>query len=136
MMYKILHLTKKENCDILIALLQEEKAYLEYRKQGLMMLDKSSEGDAAEIEAALQMKIIQMTAKQNYIDSLPDGKEKDAAIRDFKKLDYEKSSLVARLNAHGEIPFMQREYNIGCIEKRLEENAFFTQAVAERRNAI
>ena len=136
MEFKFTRLTKREDCDQLIAVTEKEKAILVYRREGLLMQEDNGDDVSAEIEAALQNKIIEVTNQQSLVESLPDGNKKDEAIVKFKKLDYEKSVLESRQKKNGVVSLISNEYIIDAIERRIAGAESFIAAVKTRMNEL
>ena len=136
MTFKFTHLTKKEECDQLISVTQKEKAILVYRKEGLMMKDAASDGAVAEVQAELQAKIAEVAAQQAFVDTMPDGIKKDAAILKLKRLDLQKLVLEARQKSRGAVSIIENEYDIDAMERRIAGAESFIEAVTNRKNEL
>jgi hypothetical protein len=136
MEFKFLHLTKKEECDQLITVTEKEKAILVYRRQGLMMKDADSAGAVAEIQAELLAKIAEVAANQAFVDTMPDGAKKDAAILKLKKLTLQKDVLEARQKSRGAVSILENEYDIDAMERRIAGAESFIEAVTNRKNEL
>ena len=135
-MYNITLLTKKEDCDSLLDIANEEKASLAFRKISLERHKEVSTGSSEDLEAELASIIAQMAASQTIINTLPDGDTKTKEITRLKGLDYRKDILTGRKNRHGVVAVLETEYEISRVEKDLIETDVFIAAVTERKNAL
>ena len=117
MEYSTLLLKTKDDCNAVLAIANEDKAALEFRKVSLERHKVTSSGSSITIETDLQTIQAQITVSESIIASIPDGDTKDKEITKLKGLDYRKSVLTQRKKSHGVIAVLQTEYDIDTVEK-------------------
>ena len=135
-MYSILLLTKKDDCNTMLDIANEEKATLEFRKVSLERHKATSSGSSIDLEAELAGIIAQMAASQTIINTIPDGDTKTKEITKLKGLDYRKDVLTQRKARHGILAVLETEYDIARVEKDIVETDVFIAAITERLNAL
>lgn len=69
-------------------------------------------------------------------DSLPEGSTKVETGRRILNMAHAKALLEDRKADYGVLVLMQKQYNIQCINRRIEETDSYIQAITEHRNAI
>ena len=136
MTYTTTLLTKREDCNVLLDIANEEKASLEFRKVSLERHKEISSGSSMSLEAELASTIAQMAACQTIINSLPDGDTKSKEITKLKGLDYRKDILTQRKNRYGIVAVLETEYDISRVINDIAETDGFIAAVTERLNAL
>jgi hypothetical protein len=136
MNYTVTLLTTVPDCQALINIASAEKEALGYRKTGMERQKQSATLNAAEIETELASVNAEMAALQTVLDSLPDGPTRVETFRKFKKAEYKKFLLEQRKENYGVLSLLEKEYDIACIEKDIEETDAFITAVTNRMDSL
>lgn len=136
MNYTVSLLTTVPDCQALIAIANAEKDALSYRKTGLQRQRHTATLSAAEIEAELASVNAEIYALQAVISNLPEGPTKVETVRKLKKAEYKKFLLEGRKGNYGVLSLLEKEYDIACIEKDIEEADAFITAITTRMNQI
>ncbi len=135
-MYSVNLLQTKADCDALITIATKDKDNLEFRKESLERQSATATETAVEIQAELEAINAQLSYLDGIIASLPDGKLKEENVAKWRKADYRKFLLTNRKNNYGVVAAIDKEYDIGCIQKSIEETDNFIAAITERKNAL
>lgn len=136
MNYTVSLLTTEADCQALIDIAQSEKDGLNYRKTGLQRQRQTATLTSAEIESELASVIIEIDALQSVLNSLPEGPTKAETLRKYKKAEYKKFLLEQRKGNYGVMSLLEKEYDIACIEKDIEEADAFITAVTDRMHNL
>ena len=136
MLYNLTLVTKKDDCDALLAIAAEDKASLEFRKTSLERHRVTSSGSTVDLDVELQTVEAAISVSESIIAGIPDGDTKNKEIIKLKGLDYRKAVLTQRKSKHGVVALMETDYDIGCCEKEIEETDAFIAAINERKNAL
>lgn len=129
-------LTNKPDCEALISITTQDKEVLSHRKKGLELNRSSSEKNAVDVDAELISVTAQIDAWQTIMNGLPDGPVKDEMEIKFKRLDLKKSTLEKRKESYGVLALLEKEYDIACLGKDIEEADAFIAAVTGRMNSL
>jgi len=136
MIYSVSLLTTKPDCQALIDIAASEKEGLAYRKTGLERQHESAGTTSTQIETDLATVVAEMGALETVMASLPEGPTKTEALRKYKKAEYKKFLLEQRKGNYGVLALLEKEYDIACIEKDIEEADAFIAAVTARMNSL
>ena len=136
MEYKFTILKTKEDCDTVISIAKKEKSDLEFRMEALERQSVSSTETAAEIQIELDLLNTELSYLDSIIASLPEGKLKAENFAKWKKADYRKFLLTNRKNSYGVIAAMDKQYDICCIEKQIEETDNYISLVVAHRDGL
>lgn len=136
MNYTVSLLTTEADCQALIDIAQSEKDGLNYRKTGLQRQRQTATLTSAEIETELASVNAELNALQPVMNSLPDGPTKTEALRKYKKAEYKKFLLEQRKENYGVMSLLEKEYDIACIEKDIEEADAFIAALKDRMDSL
>ncbi len=136
MNYTVSLLTTVPDCQALLDIAHAEKESLSYRKTGLERQRQTATITSAEIEAELASVHVEILALQTVISNLPDGPTKVETIRKLKKAEYKKFLLEQRKGNYGVLSLLEKEYDIACVEKGIEEADAFITAITTRMNQI
>lgn len=136
MNYTVSLLTTEADCQALIDIAQSEKDGLNYRKTGLQRQRQTATLTSAEIESELASVIVEIDALQSVMNSLPEGPTKAETLRKYKKAEYKKFLLEQRKGNYGVMSLLEKEYDIACIEKDIEEADAFITAVTDRMHNL
>lgn len=136
MNYTVSLLTTEADCQALIDIAQSEKDGLNYRKTGLQRQRQTATLTSAEIETELASVIVEIDALQSVMNSLPEGPTKAETLRKYKKAEYKKFLLEQRKGNYGVMSLLEKEYDIACIEKDIEEADAFITAVTDRMHNL
>jgi hypothetical protein len=97
---------------------------------------QSATFNTAEIETELETVNAEIGALQAVYNSLPDGATKQETFRKLKKAEYKKFLLEQRRENYGVMSLLEKEYDIACIEKDIEEADVFITALENRMNSL
>ena len=136
MEYTFTILKTKEDCDTVISIAKKEKSDLEFRKEALGRQSVSSAETATEIQVELDLLNTELSYLDSIIASLPEGKLKEENFAKWKKADYRKFLLTNRKHSYGVIAAMDKQYDIGCIEKQIEETDNYISLGTARKNEL
>ena len=136
MNYTVSLLTTEADCQALIDIAQSEKDGLNYRKTGLQRQRQTATLTSAEIETELASVNAELNALQPVMNSLPDGPTKTEALRKYQKAEYKKFLLEQRKENYGVMSLLEKEYDIACIEKDIEEADAFIAALKDRMDSL
>jgi hypothetical protein len=136
MNYSVSLLTTKPDCEALIEIATSEKEGLAYRKTGLERQHQSATLTSAEIESELASVNAEIGALETIMNSLPEGPTKTETFRKLKKAEYKKFLLEQRKGNYGVVSLLEKEYDIACIEKDIEEADAFILALKDRMNSL
>ena len=120
MNYSFTLLKSKFDCETLINIAKQEKEDLEFRKLSLERKRKTSTSTSIEVETELQSVNAEIAALESVITGLPDGSTKDDIILKKKKLEFKVLLLTERKNNYGIVSLIDKEFDIGRIEKEIE----------------
>ena len=136
MNYTVSLLKSKADCQALINLTTEDKTGLDYRKTGITRQRESAEKNSVDIEAELASAIAEVNGLQVVLDNLPEGNVKEDMLVKFKKADLRRIMLEKRKENYGVLSILNKEYDIACIEKDIEEADLFIEALTRRMNEL
>ncbi len=136
MEYTVSLLTTAADCQALINLANQEKEILDHRRVGMEIQRKSSATNSVSIEAELAAVTAEIDAYNSVIASLPDGPVKEENRRKLIKSEYKKFLLEQRRENYGVLAVLEKEYDIACLEKDLEETDAFIAALQAQMNTF
>jgi hypothetical protein len=136
MNYSLSLLATKPDCQSLIDIAISEKESLAYRKTGLDRQRQNVSLTSVEIETELASVNAELSALQTVIDNLPDGPTKQEVLVKFRKAEYKKFLLEQRKGNYGVLSVLEKEYDISCTEKNIDETDLFIQAVTTHMNSL
>lgn len=127
---------KRPDCEALITIVNQEKEDLGFRKQSLERQRKSTTKNSIVVETELQSVNAEIAAYDSIIAGLPDGRNKEDAIFKKQKLEYKRLLLTKSKNSYGIVSLVEKEFDIGCIDKQIEEADAFITAITEYMNSL
>jgi hypothetical protein len=136
MNYSLTLLATKPDCQSLIDIAVSEKESLAYRKTGLDRQRQNVSLTSVEIETELASVNAELAALQTVVDNLPDGPTKQDILVKVRKAEYKKFQLEQRKGNYGVLSVLEKEYDISCIEKNIDETDLFIQAVTTHMNSL
>lgn len=136
MNYSTSLLKTKDDCNMLLATANEEKATLAFRKLTLERHKVTSSGSSLSIETDLQTLQAQIIVSESIIASIADGEVKNKEAIKLMGLNYRKAILTERKNSHGVVAVLQTEYDIDCVEKDMAATDSFIETVNTRLNEL
>ena len=134
--YTVSMLTTQPDCQALIDIATSEKDSLVYRKTGLDRKRQTVTVTSSEIETELATVNAEISALQTVVDNLPDGSIKQDTLVKLKKAEYKKFLLEERKGNYGVLSVLEKEYDISCLEKDIDETDKFIRDVTERMNSL
>jgi hypothetical protein len=129
MNYNFTLIKAKTDCDILINMANQTKEDLEFRKLSMERQRKSATSTSIETETELISLNAEIEGLESVIAGLPEGDTKKETIFKKKKLEYKAMLLTERKSNYGVVSLIDKEFDIGCIEKQLDEANSFIEAV-------
>ena len=129
-------LVTKEDCNTLLAIANDEKETLAFRKVSLERHRVTSSGSSISIETDLQMIQAQINVSESIIANIPDGELKNKEKTRLLGYIHRKAVLTDRKNSHGVIAVLQTEYEIDCVEKQIASTDSFIETVKNRLNEL
>ncbi len=136
MNYSFTLIKSKADCQSLINIATQGKEDLEFRKLSLERQRRNATMTSIEVETELQSVNAEIAALESVIAGLPEGATKEETIFKKKKLEYKSLLLTERKNNYGVVSLIDKEFDIGCIEKQIEESDVFIAAVTEHMNSL
>ena len=136
MNYSFTLLSSKEDCDAMISIANKNKAALEYKKITLQHKKQITSGNAIGIETDLQAVNAEIAALETVIANLADGDAKKEYQSRKIKLEFKKFTLTENKESYGVLSLLDTEFDIGCIDKDIEETDAFIAGVNDRKTAL
>jgi hypothetical protein len=136
MTYNFTFIKSKLDCETLINIATQAKEDLEFRKLSLERQRKTTTMTSVEVETEIQSVTAEIAGLETYIATLPEGKSKEESVFKRKKLEYKLLLLSQRKNNYGVVALIEKEFDIGCIDKQLEETSSFINAVTQYMNSL
>ena len=136
MTYSLEQITTAADCDALLEAANMDRDELTYRKLQNERLYKGVASGSVGVDAEIAAVIAEISGNDAVLATLPEGRLKQDYERKLIKLRYQKSVLEARRERYGVLALLQKEYEISCIEKGMEENDAFVDAVNTRKDEI
>ena len=136
MPYTVTYLTTVADCDLMLAKADQQKSDLNYRKLTLERQKTRFAETAVEVEAELQASNSEATALDAIIASLPDGDTKDETVVRKRKLELKLFLLQQKKDDFGGSALVEKEFDLGRVNKELEEADAFIAAVTARKAAL
>ena len=109
---------------------------LEFRKLSLERQRKNATSTSVSVETELLSVNAEIDALSSIIAGLPEGETKDETVFKKKKLEYKAMVLNERKDNYGVVSLVDKEFDIGCIEKQIEESDSFIAAVTAHKDTL
>lgn len=136
MNYTVQNLTQTLDCDVLLALAQQEKENLDFQRLSESRQTNRYGITSVELELNIQETIADIAAEESAIASLPDGARKDERIFKKQQLEFKLVSLQHRKKSYGVIALLEQEMELGRVLQEIEEVDAFIAAVSARREEL
>ncbi|MBC7935845.1 MAG: hypothetical protein H7Y86_10895 [Rhizobacter sp.] len=136
MNYNSTLLTTVADCDTVLNMTNKDKSNLELRKLNLQHQHDNYEDNSVELEAELQGVIAHITALEMVIPTLPEGPTKQKTIYDRTNLENKRYRLENKKGNRGVIALLNREFDIACVEREIEEADAFITVITTRKNEL
>jgi hypothetical protein len=136
MTYSVNQLATVAECDAVLSIAAKEKADLQFKQTGIQRQQSNYAESSIEIATELTSLTAELNAYNSIIGSLPDGPAKEEAIVKQKKLEYRQFLLMERQDDYGSVALLEKEMELGQLEKQLTEIDVFVAAVEARKAAI
>jgi hypothetical protein len=136
MTYKVEMLTTVAECETLLLVAEKEKKDLLFRKTSLERQKDAYSVNSLEIDQDLQATETELTALQGVVSSLPEGKTKVYNEKRIRRLDLNKFLLTQKDKDYGSVALLVREFDLGMLNKELEEVEVFIAAITARKAAL
>jgi hypothetical protein len=132
MNYSFTLLTSKEDCNALLSIALKDKKQLVLRQANLESKKEHSSENAVGLETEMQSVTAEISSLEAIIAGLPEGENKKDLVVRKTKAEFKKFILSERKNNYGAIALLETEYDIGCVEKQIEETDAFITAINNR----
>lgn len=136
MIYTVLLLTLKADCQALINIANAEKDDLDYRKTGLLRQSQMATSTSLEIESGLAAVTAELSALASILLGLPPGPTYQENVVKQKKAEYKKFLLEQRRVNYGPIAMVEREYDIARIDQSITETDAFIAALTTHMDSL
>jgi len=136
MAYSVTQLKTIAECDAVLNMIGKEKADLQFRQTGVQRKQTSYSESSTEIATELTAVNAEITAYESIMASLPAGPAKDDAQAKLKKLQYRQFLLTERKENYGVMALMEKEMDLGMLEKQIAELGVFQTAVTAHKATI
>ncbi len=136
MNYSVSMLQSKSDCDTIIGIAKSERDGLIYRKTGLERQLANAASTSVEIDTNLASATAELNALQSVVDGLPEGPTKDETQRKIKKVEYRKFLLEERKDNYGVLALLEKEYDIACLQKNVEEAEAFITSIEDKKATL
>ena len=136
MNYSVAQLTTTTECDAVLAMIAKEKGDLQFRQTGLSRQQTNYADNSVEISTELAAVNAEIAAYTSIMAGLPAGPSKDEAEVKLKKLEYRQFLLSERQEDFGSVALMEKEMELGMVEKQLAELDVFEAAITARKAAL
>ena len=136
MNYVINNLTQVADCDVLLSWAANEKADLAFKKMGEERLTIKYSSTSVEVESELQGVIIELTATDAIIASLPEGDLKEEHLKKRTRIVYKKFLLENRKESYGTVALLEKQLDLERINKEIEEVDAFILAVTNHKATL
>ncbi|NHN26359.1 hypothetical protein FIA58_011775 [Flavobacterium jejuense] len=136
MNYTINNLTQVSDCDVLLTWAGKEKAELTFKKISEERLTVKYSSTSLEVESELQGVLIELTALDSVIASLPEGEIKEDKLKKKTKLVYRKFLLEDRKESYGTIALLEKELDLERVNKEIEEVDAFILAITNHKATL
>lgn len=136
MNYVINNLTQVADCDVLLSWAANEKADLAFKKMGEERLTIKYSSTSVEVESELQGVIIELTATDAIIASLPEGDLKEEHLKKRTRIVYKKFLLENRKESYGTVALLEKQLDLERVNKEIEEVDAFILAVTNHKATL
>ncbi len=136
MNYSVQNLTRVADCNALLSWAAKEKADLNFKKLSDERMTERFTETSLELEAVLQGVIAEIAATETIISILPEGDSKDDAIERRTRLEYKKFLLETRKASYGTVALLEKEMDLGRVNKEIEEVEVFIAAIEQKRDTL
>lgn len=136
MIYSVEQIKTKEDCDRLIALATMRNRILSVDKQQELLKYDNVVEDSGEVETAIDTLNAEIASRELVFQSMPEGPAKVNAGIAIYKLGYRKILLQERKERSGVIALLEKEYVRNNIDRELEDNQAYINAVSARKDLL
>jgi hypothetical protein len=136
MAYSVAQLKTIAECDAVLNMIGKEKADLQYRQTGTQRKQTSYSESSTEIATELTTVNAEITAYESIMATLPEGDAKDDTKAKLKKMQYRQFLLTERKENYGVMSLMEKEMDLGMLEKQLAELEVFQAAVTTHKGTL
>lgn len=137
MIYSLSELETVGECESLIQATELEKEELEFRKKQQDRVYKNVTTGSIDVDIALTAVEAEIQAQETVLASnLPAGVARTQAESRLTRANFKKFVILERKGRYGTIALIQKELEIACIDKALEETALFLTAVEARKDEL
>ncbi|QGW28736.1 hypothetical protein [Phnomibacter ginsenosidimutans] len=136
MTYSVAQLATVQECDAVLAIANKEKADVQFRQTSIQRQQANYAESSVEIATELSAVNAEIAAYASIIGSLPEGPAKEEAEVKKKKLEYRQFLLTERQDDYGSVALLEKEMELGQLEKQVAEIDVFIAAVQTRKAAL
>lgn len=136
MNYSLALLATQDDCLAMIGLANKEKNALTLRKMNLEKQYQSASTTTVNIENTLVLINSELAFLQTMFDGLPEGPNKEDVEAKIKKNQYKKFTLELRRANYKVVSLLEKECEIGTLEKSISETENFIEQVTAHMDEI
>ncbi|NJL13363.1 MAG: hypothetical protein HC913_10415 [Microscillaceae bacterium] len=136
MEYSFNQLTTVADCDALLALAGKEKADLEFKQLSLRRSRDSYLERSTQLNSDIQVGESELAALNTVIAGLPEGEIKEDNENRRTRLQFRLFTLNESLEKYGSVALLEKEMEMGLVEKQLEELQLFITALENRKASL
>ncbi len=136
MEYSITEVTSAEDITKLLITLNKEKESLEYRLTGLNRSHNLMGSASSSLANDIQSVTSQMANYDTQIPNMLEGKLKDKAILERKKLDVKLEMLEQKFDNYDSIAKIQKEEDVNTVQSELTIKTTLIAALETRRTEL
>ncbi len=136
MSYSTSKITTVADCDLLLAWAAKEKADLNFKKLSEERLTDNYSTTSVEINAELQSVVTEISATETIIATLPEGNNKEDAVKKKVRLEDKKFLLENRKESYGVVALLEKELDLTKVTLELAEIDALTAAITKRKGEL
>lgn len=136
MNYTLDALTTVADCDAVLTIANKEREDLDFKKLSLQRQVKTYGDNTVEISVELAGVQAELDATNTILNVLPAGAAKDEQQVKKTKLEYKIFLLNERKHNYGSVALLDKQFELGRVERELEETTVFIDAVETRKTKV
>lgn len=136
MLYNVEMLTTVAECESVLAVAEKEKKDLLFRKTSLERQKEAYSLNGQENDDELLATETELNALKGVVSTLPEGKTKADNEKRIRRLDLKKFLLTQKDKDYGSVALLVREFDLGLLNKELEEVEAFITIINARKAAL
>ena len=137
MEYSLSQVTSIADCDALLAKATLERRALHLKKDQINLKYDITSGTSANIEAQLTTTEGEINVYQMGYDNAPEGSvAKETMAIKLENAKHQKFLLTIRRKSYGVLSRIEKEYDMFSLQKEIEENDVFVNAIERRKSEL